>query len=84
MANNADSDSYDCFEGLGASYNQAVEATVLSPNAVRVLKAMCKVACLLGLADSIIGTCLPGLLPQLFTPDTAVAWKITQTAPIIG
>ena len=80
MANNAD--SYDCLEGLGADYDQLATVTVLSPNAVKVLKAMCKIACILGLADAVIGTCLPGLLPQLFTPDAAVACKITQTAPI--
>jgi len=82
---NNNRDSFDSMEGL-ESENQITDAgvTVLSPNAMAVLKVMCKMAITLGILDAFTGTSILGFMPRLFTSDILVAQRITSTSLLIG
>eukprot|EP00546_Thalassionema_frauenfeldii_P007304 CAMPEP_0178909412 /NCGR_PEP_ID=MMETSP0786-20121207/8499_1 /TAXON_ID=186022 /ORGANISM="Thalassionema frauenfeldii, Strain CCMP 1798" /LENGTH=210 /DNA_ID=CAMNT_0020581493 /DNA_START=355 /DNA_END=987 /DNA_ORIENTATION=- len=81
---NNNRNSIDSMEGIIVDDTGATGVTILSSNAMTVLKAMCKMAITLGLLDACMGTCLLGIFPGWFVKDAVVAQRIAGTSVLIG
>ena len=79
-------DNIDSLEGIVSDDDGKTDAgvTVLSPNAMMVLKVMCQMAVTLGRCDALIETSILGTLPHWFTSDVIVTLRIATTSTLIG